>query len=135
MKKNSKSSESKYIDAFVLIVPQNRVSEYRKMAQEGAEIWMKYGALSYRECMGEDLSPDMQGQAFLTFPKMTKLKSNETVWFSYIEYKSKAHRNQVNKKVMKEMEKYTKENPDHMKKMPFDMKRFSYGGFKVEVSS
>lgn len=124
-----------YVDGFVLVVPKNKVATYRKMAREAGEIWMKHGALGFKECMGDDLSPDMGGYPFLPFPKMTQLKSNETVWFSYIEYKSKAHRNQVNKKVMKEMEAYQKDHPDHMKDMPFDTKRMAYGGFKVEVNS
>ncbi len=126
--------QSKYVDGYVFVVPKNKVSAYRKMAQEGAELWMKQGALAYRECIGDDINPDMGGVHFFPFPKMTKLKENETVWFSYIEYESKAHRNQVNKKVMKGMEEYQKEHPEHMKDMPFDMKRFAYGGFKVEVS-
>jgi len=72
---------------------------------------------------------------FLPFSKLAKMKPDETVWFSYIEYKSKAHRDQVNKKVMKGMEEYAKEHPDHMKDMPWDMKKFSYGGFTVEVAN
>jgi len=104
------------------------------MADEAGKIWMKHGALAFRECMSEDLNPDMGGYEFLPFTKMTKLKPDETVWFSYIEYKSKAHRNSVNKKVMKEMEKQYKDKPDHAKDMPFDIKRMAYGGFKVEVN-
>jgi len=122
---------AKYIDAFVIVVPKKQVAAYRKMAKEGKKIWMKHGALSYRECMGEDLHPDMKGVPYLSFPQLTKAKPSETVWFSYIEYKSKAHRNQVNKKVMKEMEAHMETQKDM--KMPFDMKKFSYGGFKVEV--
>lgn len=128
-------AEAKYVDGFVLIVPKNKVAAYKKMAQEGSEIWIKHGALSYRECKADDIHPDMGGYAFLPFDKLTKLKPDETVWFSYIEYESKKHRDEVNKKVMKEMEQMHKDNPDHMKDMPFDMKRMSYGGFKIEVSS
>jgi len=127
--------ESKYVDGYVFVVPKNKVAQYKKMAREGMELWMKQGALAYRECVGDDVNPDMGGVQFFPFTKMTKLKDNETVWFSYIEYKSKAHRDQVNKKVMKGMEEYHKEHPEHMKDMPFDMKRFAYGGFKVEVSN
>jgi uncharacterized protein YbaA (DUF1428 family) len=123
----------KYVDGFVLVVPKKKVAGYRKMAKDAGKVWMKYGALGYKECVGDDLHPDMKGYPFLPFPKMTKLKPSETVWFSYIEYKSKTHRDAVNKKVMKEMEAYQKEHPDHMKDMPWDMKRFAYGGFKVAV--
>jgi uncharacterized protein YbaA (DUF1428 family) len=124
----------KYVDGFVLVVPKKNVAAYRKMATEGAKMWMKYGALEYMECMGDDLNPnsDMAGMKALTFPKMVNLKKNETVWFSFIAFKSKKHRDQVNKKVMaqmsKEAEKY-KNMP-----MPFDMKRMAYGGFKAMIA-
>jgi alkaline phosphatase len=120
------------VDGFVLVVPKKQVAEYRKMAAEGAKIWMKHGALSYRECMLDDAKPEF---VTLTFPIMVKAKANETVWFSYIEYKSKAHRNQVNKKVMKEMDEKYKDEAKDMNAMPFDMKRMAYGGFKVVVGT
>lgn len=125
--------QAKYVDGYVLVVPRNKVAAYKKMARDAGKVWIKYGALSYMECIGDDLTPDMGGMPVLNFPKLTKLKPGETVWYSFITYKSKAHRNQVNKKVMKEMENYAKDHPDHMKNMPFDMKRMSFGGFKVEV--
>lgn len=131
MSKNMKKKPMvKYIDGFVLIVPKKRVAEYRKMARGGGKLWMQYGALGYKECILDDAKPK-----FVTFifPKMAKAKPNETVWFSYIEYKSKKHRDQVNKKVMADPSMKS-DDPNHMEKMPFDMKRMAYGGFKVEVS-
>ncbi|PIR83949.1 DUF1428 domain-containing protein [Candidatus Kaiserbacteria bacterium CG10_big_fil_rev_8_21_14_0_10_51_14] len=122
-----------YVDGFVLIVPKKNVAAYRKMAKEGARMWKKYGALDYKECIGDDLRPNMGGMQALTFPKMAKLKKGETVWFSYIVYKSRAHRDQVNKKVMAEMNKQAAKYKDVP--MPFDMKRMAYGGFKVEVNA
>ena len=113
------------------MVPKKRVAEYKKMAQGGGKMWMKYGALSYKECILDDVRPKW---VTFVFPKMAKAKRSETVWFSYIEYKSKKHRDQVNAKVMKDMEKIGKDDPNHMDKMPFDMKRMAYGGFKVMVS-
>lgn len=125
-----KKPKENYVDGFVLIVPKSKVSAYKKMAEEGAKTWKKYGALDYKECMIDDAKPKM---VTFTFPKMIKAKKGETVWFSYITYKSRAHRDQVNKKVMalmhKEAEKY-KDEP-----MPFDMKRMAYAGFKVMVSA
>lgn len=106
---------------------------YKKMAEEGRDIWMKHGALDYKECMGNDLNPDMGGMPVLTFGKMAKLKKDETVWFSYIAFKSRAHRDQVNKRVMAEMHKNVKKQKDMA--MPFDIKRMAYGGFEVVVSS
>ncbi|MFZ2484655.1 MAG: DUF1428 domain-containing protein [Minisyncoccia bacterium] len=127
------AKQIKYVDGFVLAVPKNKIAAYRKMAQEGKQVWMKHGALDYKECMGDDMSPNMGGMTGLTFPKMVKLKKGETVWFSYIGYKSRAHRNQVNKKVMAEMDKKYAKVKD--KTMPFDMKRMAYGGFKVVVGT
>ncbi|MCC6564071.1 DUF1428 domain-containing protein, partial [Candidatus Uhrbacteria bacterium] len=94
---------SNYVDGFVLVVPKKNAKAYKKMATEGARMWKKFGALEYFECMGDDLFPKgMGGVKALTFPKMTKMKKDETVWFSFIVYKSKKHRDQVNKKVMAE---------------------------------
>ena len=121
----------KYIDGFVLVVPKKNLKAYQKMASDAGKLWKKHGALQYFECIGDDLKPDTQGTKILTFPKMTKLKKGETVWFSFIVYKSKAHRNKVNAKVMKEFEK-NKEECNEMK-MPFDMKRMAWGGFKAKV--
>lgn len=132
---NAQDIKTGYVDGFVLVIPQKNITAYKKMARGGANLWMKHGALRYRECVGDDLHPDMGGMKFLPFPKMAKVKEGETVWFSYIEYKSKKHRDQVNAKVMKEMEKQQKDNPNVMKDIPFDMKRIAFGGFTVEVSS
>lgn len=125
----AKQSATKYVDGFVLVVPKNKVAAYRKMARQGHKIWKKYGALNYKECMLDDVKPEW---VTLIFPKMTKAKPNETVWFSYIEYKSKKHRDQVNKKVMNDPAMQPS-GSNQMDKMPFDMKRMAYGGFKVMV--
>ncbi len=123
---------AEYVDGFVLVVPKKNFAAYRKMAREGARVWLKHGALDYKECVGDDMRPNTGGMTpALTFPKMIKAKKNEAVWFSYIVYKSKAHRDQVNKKVMAEMDKEGKKYENMP--MPFDMKRFAYGGFKVVV--
>jgi len=119
-----------YVDGFVLVIPKKNVEAYRKMAKDGMKSWMKYGALSYKECIIDDAKPK---HITFFFPKMAKAKPGETVWFSYIEYKSKKHRDQVNKKVMAEMDKDAEKYKDF--EMPFDMKRMAFGGFKVEVGS
>lgn len=121
--------KGKYVDGFVLSVPKNNTIKYKKLASEAKEIWIKFGALDYKECMIDDIKPKFVS---FIFPKMAKTKQNENVWFSFIVYKSKKHRDSVNKKVMAYFEKkYGKNNM----KMPFDMKRFAYGGFKVEVGA
>jgi alkaline phosphatase len=124
-----KKQKEAYVDGFVLVVPKNKVDAYKKMATEGAKMWKKHGALDYKECMIDDPEPKM---ITFTFPKMAKLKKGETVWFSYITYKSRAHRDQVNKKVIAEMDRQMQKNKGFS--MPFDMKRMAYGGFKVIVS-
>ena len=123
----------KYIDGFVIPIKKKDIAAYKKMAQWGAKTWKKYGALQYFECIGDDLKVKKgMGQGF---PKLTKLKKDETVVFSYIVYKSRAQRDAINKKMMKEMN-----TPENKKKyenmpMPFDMKRFYYGGFKTMVEA
>ena len=123
---------AKYVDGFVFVVPKDKIAEYKKMAEEGARIWMRYGALEYRECMGEDLvTKEMDGMKPLSFTEMAKAKPNETVWFSFIVYNSRKHRDEVNTKVMEEMKKQKEKYKDVS--MPFDMERFAYGGFEVVV--
>lgn len=121
-----------YVDGFVLAVPKKNIPAYRKMAQEAGKVWKKHGALAYYECVGDDLTPNMgRDMKIVQFPKMAKVKPGETVVFSFIIYKSRAHRDKVNAKVMKEMEKYMEKHKD--KPMPFDVKRMAYGGFKTLV--
>lgn len=119
-----------YVDGFVLVVPKKNIAEYKKMAIMGAKAWMKHGALDYKECVGDDMSPKM---AELTFPTLASTKKNEVVVFSFIMFKSRAHRDAVNKKVMKEFEDY--QDKSKKMKMPFDMKRMAYGGFTVMVDA
>lgn len=121
---------AKYVDGFVIPVAKKNIEAYKKMAKLGAKIWKKHGALDYKECMMDDGTPL---HVKLTFPKLTKMKDDETVFFSYIVFKSRKHRDQVNAKVMKDPAM----SPENYKDaaMPFDMKRFSYGGFTVEVDA
>jgi uncharacterized protein YbaA (DUF1428 family) len=123
---------AKYVDGFVFVVPKDKVEEYQKMAEQGRDMWMKYGALEYMECVGEDLEPkEMGGMKPLSFRELTKAQPNDTVWFSFIVYESKEQRDEINAKVMEKGMKQTGENKDVS--MPFDMKRFSVGGFIVKV--
>lgn len=122
------------MDGFVLVVPKNKVEEYKKMAEGGRDMWMKFGALEYYECRGDDLVPqEMGGEKARAFTEMAGAKEDETVWFSFIVFKSKEHRDEVNAKVMEEMGKQMagKENMS----IPFDMKRMAYGGFQAEVEA
>jgi uncharacterized protein YbaA (DUF1428 family) len=116
---------SHYVDGFVIPIRKSRVKEYRKMATLGRKVWMEYGALAYYETIGDDYP-----QWGITFPKLCKLKTGETVIFAFIIFKSKAHRNSVNAKVMKD----PRMNMEGMK-MPFDMKRFAVAGCKTLVSA
>lgn len=121
-----------YVDGFLLVVPKGKVAEYKKMATLGKKVWLKHGALDYKECVGDDIRPKGQGgMKALSFADAAKAKPGETVWFSFIVFKSKKHRDQVNAKVMKDPLMNDPSWAD--KEMPVDMKRFYYGGFSVEV--
>lgn len=114
-----------YVDGFVLCIPRKNLAAYKRMARQGARVWMKHGALDYMECIGDDM--DSKGMG-VPFPRFARAKKGEVVFFSYIVYRSRAHRDAVNKRVMKDSQ-MTGMPPD----MPFDMKRMAYGGFKVFV--
>lgn len=123
---------AKYVDGFVLVVPGDKVSEYRKMAEDGRDSWMRHGALSYFECIGDDLvTRDTGGGKPIEFTDLIKAKPGDTVWLSFILFESKEHRDEVNRKVMAEMDEKYKDLKDFS--MPVDMKRFAYGGFEVMV--
>lgn len=123
---------SKYVDGFVLVIPKDKTEDYKKMAEGGRDLWMKHGALGYYECRGNDLAPQVMGEmSTRVFTEMAGAGSDETVWFSFIIFKSKEHRDEVNAKVMTEMNEQMKNGEDMQ--MPFEMKRMAYGGFQVEV--
>lgn len=128
-----KTNSTKYVDGFVIPMKKKDVAAYKKMATWGAKTWMKHGALEYYECVGDDLA--VQKGAGCGFPKMAKLKEDETVAFSWIVFRSKKHRDEVNKKVMKEMDSPENKKRYESMPMPFDMKRFAYGGFKILVQA
>ena len=114
----------RYVDGYVLPVPRKNLNAYRRLARVGERMWRKCGALDYKEAVGDDLKP-----AWGTpFPRIMRLKRGETLVFAYVVFKSRAHRDRVNARVMKEMDKL---GPP--KEMPFDVKRMAYGGFKVLV--
>jgi len=117
-----------YVDGYVLPIPKKNLRAYRQMAQMGGKVWRKYGALGYFECVGDDLSPKWAG---IKFPRTVRAKHGETVIFSFIMFKSRAHRDRVNAKVMNDPIMNDPKYKD--KPMPFDMKRMVYGGFKVLV--
>jgi uncharacterized protein YbaA (DUF1428 family) len=118
----------KYVDGFVLAVPKKNLPAYRRMAQKASKVWRDHGALEYRECAGDDLNVPMG----VPFPKQMKAKAGETVVFAYIVYKSRAHRDSVNAKVMKDPRLSNMCDP---KDMPFDCKRMVYGGFTTIVEA
>ncbi len=128
----TKQPKTKYVDGFVFAVPKSKVEAYKKMAEMGKKAWLKHGALDYKECMGEDLvAKSTGGMKPVSFTKLAGAKKSETVWFSYITFKSRAHRDAVNKKVMKEMSEEYAGKEDMP--MPFDPSRMAYGGFEVVV--
>ena len=116
-----------YVDGYVMPLPKKNVQAYFKMSRMAGKVFIEHGALEYKECVGDDLNPKWA----MPFPKVLKTKPSETVVFSWIVYKSKAHRNQVNAKVMKDPRLASMMDP---KNMPFDPKRMVYGGFKTMVN-
>jgi uncharacterized protein YbaA (DUF1428 family) len=119
---------AKYVDGFVVPVPTKNLPAYRRMARKAGKIWREHGALAYTECVADDVKVGK----LTSFPQSVKLKPGETVVFSWIVYKSRAHRDKVNAKVMKDPRLADMMDP---KSLPFDGKRMIYGGFAVSVAA
>jgi uncharacterized protein YbaA (DUF1428 family) len=117
----------RYIDGFLLPVPKRKIEAYRRISSKAGKVWREHGALEYRECVGDDL----RNKWGVTFPARVRAKRGETVVFSWIVYKSRAHRDRVNKKVMADPRLAAMMSGDVP--MPFDMKRMAYGGFRTIV--
>jgi uncharacterized protein YbaA (DUF1428 family) len=126
--KASGASGTKYVDGFVLPVPKKSLPAYRRMASLAGKVWRDHGALEYIECVADDVKPGK----VTSFPQSVKLKRGEVVVFSWIVYKSRAHRDSVNKKVMKDPRIAPMMNT---KALPFDGKRMFWGGFKVMLDA
>lgn len=114
-----------YVDGFVLPVPKRKLDAYRRMARKAGKVWREHGALDFKECVADDVK---RGK-WTSFPRAVKLKPGETVWFSWIAFRSRRDRDRVNAKVMKDK----RVAGMNMKDMPFDARRMIYGGFKVMV--
>jgi uncharacterized protein YbaA (DUF1428 family) len=119
---------ARYVDGYVLPVPKKNLKAYSRIAKKAGKIWREHGALDYKECVGDDLNV----KCGMPFPKQIKLKPGETVVFAYIVFKSRADRDRVNAKVMKDPR--LADSMDE-KSMPFDAKRMVYGGFNVLVDA
>ena len=115
-----------YVDGFVLPVPRRKIAAYRAMARKAGKVWREHGALEFRECVADDVKPGK----LTSFPQSVKLKSGETVMFSWIVFKSRADRDRVNAKVMKDKRIAGMMEPGDM---PFDVRRMLYGGFRTLV--
>jgi uncharacterized protein YbaA (DUF1428 family) len=117
-----------YVDGFVVPVPKANLDAYRAMARKAGAIWREHGALAYRECLADDVQPGK----VTSFPQSVMLKPDETVVFAWIEYKSRAHRDEVNEKVMKDPRMVDMMDP---KALPFDGQRMFWGGFETFVEA
>ena len=115
---------ARYVDGFVIPVPKRNIQVYRRVARKAGKVWIEHGALEFRECVGDDL------KGTPPFTRAARARSGETVFFSWIVYKSRAHRDRVNAKVMKDPRLADMMDP---KAMPFDAKRMVYGGFRMLV--
>ncbi len=120
------TTNTQYVDGFVLPVPKAKLAEYQAIAEKAAAIWMEHGAQDYRECVGDDMAiPDMLG-----FPKIAGANEDETVIFAWITYESREKRDEINAKVMADPRIADFCKPENT---PFDCKRMAYGGFKTIV--
>jgi uncharacterized protein YbaA (DUF1428 family) len=115
-----------YVDGFVVPVPRKKVAAYRSMARKAGKVWRDHGALAFRECIADDVKVGK----WTSFPRSVRLRRGETVFFSYIVFKSRSHRDRVNTKVMKDRRIAAMCDPQDM---PFDAKRMIHGGFRVLV--
>ena len=118
-----------YVDGFVVPVPKDRIDDYKKLAELAAKVWMDAGALEYRECLADDTEV---GDEMTSFPQLAGASENETVMFSYITYRDREHRDEVNAKAMTDprlIEACQAEDK------PFDPKRLAYGGFRLLLGS
>ncbi len=120
-----------YVDGFVIPVPRDKMDEYKNMAEKAGKIWMEHGALDYRECVAEDT----EAKDMVSFPALAGAKEGETVVFAYIVYESRAHRDEVNGKVMADPRIQEACPGSNGGEMPFDCKRMAYGGFTTIVGS
>lgn len=116
-----------YVDGFVIPIPRSKLPLYKRISRKAGKVWREHGAVEYRECVADDLKV---GKGMASFKRNQRLKPGETLLFSWIVYRSRAHRDQVNAKIMKDprLERMMKPGT-----MPFDTKRMLYGGFKVIV--
>jgi uncharacterized protein YbaA (DUF1428 family) len=115
-----------YVDGFIIPIPKKKIAAYRQIARKAGKVWREHGALAYVESIADDVKVGK----WTSFPRSVKLKSGEVVWFSWIVFKSRRHRDRVNAKVMKDPRLAGMMSPEAM---PFDGKRMIYGGFKVMV--
>ncbi len=121
----------RYVDGFVLPVPNDRLEAYREMAAAAGELWIEHGALAYFEGVGEDLEPETDGMPIRTFPSLAEAEADESVVFAFIEFESRAHRDGVNVAVMDDP---AMDRDGYDEEMPFDPERLAYGGFSSIVS-
>jgi uncharacterized protein YbaA (DUF1428 family) len=117
---------AQYVDGFVVPIPKNKIDDYKRIARKAGKVWREHGALAYTECIADDV----KSGKWTSFPQAVKLKPGEVVFFSWIVYKSRKHRDRVNAKVMKDPRLASMMN---VAAMPFDGKRLIYGGFKAVV--
>jgi uncharacterized protein YbaA (DUF1428 family) len=117
---------ARYVDGFVLPIPKRNAAAYRRLARKAGKIWREHGALEYCEAMADDVKPGRH----TSFPQSVKLKPREVVWFSWIVYESRKHRDRVNARVMKDPRIAKLGGPEQM---PFDGRRMIYGGFRIQV--
>ncbi len=124
----------RYVDGFVLPVPEDKVEAYRELAAEAGQVWVKHGALEYVEGIGDDMEPDTDEMPMQSFPSMVGARDGETVVFAFIVFESRQHRDEVNQKVMQDPAMEAMDPETSGIEMPFDPERMVYGGFRSLVA-
>ena len=120
------NGETGYTDGFVVPVPDDKREAYREMAAKAAPVFREYGALRVFEGWGDDV-PDGQ---VTDFKRAVKAEEGENVVYSFIEWPSKAARDEAWAKVMAD----PRMQPDK-DNMPFDGLRMFWGGFQPMIDS
>lgn len=124
----------RYVDGYVLPVPEDKVEAYRELAAQAGQVWIKHGALEYVEGVGDDMEPDTDEMPMQSFPSIVGARDEETVVFAFIVFESRQHRDEVNEKVMQDPAMEAMDPEDSGVEMPFDPERMAYGGFRSIVA-
>ncbi len=111
-----------YIDGFVAAAKTADKETYRAYAQRIGALFKEFGALDVIDCWGDDVP---EGKV-TSFPLAVKREADETVVLGWVNWPSRAVRDEAWKKLMAD----PRMQPGATL-MPFDGKRMIFGGFEM----